>query len=782
MNIRALTRKSIADVTRQRGRTILVILGIIIGVFGLTAINVTSDAIQSAFAYSNTRTASPNIAFLVQQVDPSLAASLEKVPNVQAVQIDTQYVARWHVAAAPGHVNMVITGYEDFSAIKFNPFQLLSGRLPGPGEILLESNDRALQSFTIGDMITIDTAHGPEQLRVVGTARTQGQNPALTGTAIAYMNAGELRQVSGLPGANDVEVKVVNKNAVNATAKAVDDALHADGVVVLNTTIIPDNNISSITGLLSIMSVLSIIALILTGFLIFNTISTLVAEQIKMIGTMKAIGGSRGAIIRSYLLSVSIYGVIGTTLGIVLGILAGYLLTGVILNLVNSDLGPYSLAPGIIITSIIVGLGVPFAAAMVPLLSGTHITVRDAMTAYGTSSVGGSNAEHKIGRRLTWVPQTARLGLRGIFRKRGRAILTLLALTLSGTAFLAIQTTTYSFNQALGQVFNVYNFDAQVTLASPQSYDQVRARMMAVPNVGRIERFGQRLVKTQWGQLVLEGFEANTQEYRYQLVAGRWFNGKEPNALVISDIAAGRTHLKVGETLTLSGPTANTVTWTIIGEVHDVNDSSAGLVGVGLTTIDSLNAFDGLPANLAQTYFVQSVDRSPKAVDAMANALDASLSQAGLSPTITTAQQYKDRNLSQFQIIYIVLYAVAALVALVGILGLFNTLTTSVFERRREIGILRSMGASGWRVGRVFWLEGISLAVIAWLVAIVLGIPGAYAFIGLIGAVLLPVPFAFNPTALLVMLIFIVAIATLASFGPVLKASRVRIADTLRYE
>src|SRR5579864_3555186 len=108
MKMPALTRKSIADVTRRRGRTILVILGILIGVFGLTAINVTSDAIQSAFAYSNTRTASPNISFLVQKVDPSLAASLEKVPNVQAVQIDTQYTTRWHVTAAPGHVNLVI--------------------------------------------------------------------------------------------------------------------------------------------------------------------------------------------------------------------------------------------------------------------------------------------------------------------------------------------------------------------------------------------------------------------------------------------------------------------------------------------------------------------------------------------------------------------------------------------------------------------------------------------------------------------------------------------------
>ena len=782
MKISALTHKSLADVTRRRSRTILVILGILIGVFGLTAINLTNDAVQSAFAYSNSRTASPNISFLVQKVDPSLASNLEKVPNVQTVQIDTQYVTRWHVAAVPGHVNIVITGYEDFSAIEFNPFQLLSGRLPGSGEILMESSDRALQSFAVGDTVKIDTPNGAQPLRVVGTARTQGQNPALTGMAIAYMSADELRQISGLPGANNVEVKVVNKNKVNATAKAVADALHADGVTVLDASIIPDNDISTITGLLSIMSVLSIIALLLAGFLIFNTISTLVAEQTRYIGMMKAIGGSRRAIVRSYLMTVGIYGVVGTALGLALGILGGYLFTGVILNLVNSDLGPYQIAPGIIVTSVLVGLGVPFAAALLPLWSGTRITVRDALAEYGTSSAHGGKSESKMGSRLTWVPQTTWLGIRGVFRKRGRAILTLLALTLSATAFLAIQTTTYSFDQALGQAFRVYNFDAQVDLARPQPFDQVRTRIMAIPNVRHVERSGGQMVKTRWGQLMLEGFEADTQVYRPQLVAGRWFHGDEPNALILSDVVADSTHLKVGDALTLSSPTSNTVTWKVIGEVHDITEAGAGMIGVGLTTIDDLNAFNGLPANLVQGVWVQGTDRSPKAIDKMASALDDTLSHAGLSPTVSTAQQIKDRNLSLFQIIYIVLYAVAAIVALVGILGMFNTLTTSVFERRREIGILRSMGATGRRVGWVFWLEAISLAVFAWLVAIVLGIPGARAFVGLISAQLFPVPFTFNPMALVVMLIFIIVIATLASFGPVLKASRVRIADTLRYE
>lgn len=76
----------------------------------------------------------------------------------------------------------------------------------------------------------------------------------------------------------------------------------------------------------------------------------------------------------------------------------------------------------------------------------------------------------------------------------------------------------------------------------------------------------------------------------------------------------------------------------------------------------------------------------------MANRLDDTLTRAGLSPNITTGQQIVARNQAQLQVLYAILYAVAAIVALVGILGLFNTLTMSVLERRREIGILRSMG------------------------------------------------------------------------------------------
>jgi putative ABC transport system permease protein len=106
----------------------------------------------------------------------------------------------------------------------------------------------------------------------------------------------------------------------------------------------------------------------------------------------------------------------------------------------------------------------------------------------------------------------------------------------------------------------------------------------------------------------------------------------------------------------------------------------------------------------------------------------------------------------------------------------------SVLERRREIGILRSMGATGRKVAQVFWTEGVTLGVVAWLIAIVLGIPLAYGFIQLLSQLLVTVPFSFDPLSVVVMLVFVIAVATLASIAPVWGASRVKIAQTLRYE
>ncbi|HEV2237909.1 MAG TPA: FtsX-like permease family protein [Ktedonobacterales bacterium] len=775
-----LGRKSLADISRRKGRTLLVVLGILVGVGGLTAINVSADTLYAAFAYSAGKTPTPDIALGVRGVDDGIIPVIAAVANVKTVQLTDYYSTRWKIAATPGHANMQIVGERDFAHIALFPIQITSGHAPGPGEVVMETGDRALQNFSLGDTITVDTPSGPTPLTVVGTARALGHtSAAFSASARAFMSAAGLSALTGGDNTTEIQVRVADKSQETATLLALKTLL-AERHIPVNYTYALDGywDPGPINGLFIILRVLSGIALVLTGFLIINTVTTLVAEQTKIIGAMKAAGATTGTVMRGYLTSVGIYGLLGTALGLVAGVYGGYQLTLYLATLITLDLGPFTLAPWIVGMALLVGIGVPLAAALLPLWSGTRITVREAMAAYGVTS-GNGRARVALARRLPWISEATWLGLRGLFRRRGRAILTLLALTLASTAFLSIQTTTYSVNTFITQLFSQYDYDAYVgTKALP--YDVIRAKLLAVPNVARVERFEQDVVRTRGGQVVLTGVEQDAQLYRHTVLAGRWFTPGEQNALVISDTLAQATGARVGQTLTFSSSTSS-ATWLIVGEVHDLN-GGLGLKGVALTPVDDLHAFEQADPTLAGSFIVQAADRSPAAVNAMADALDATLSRQGLTPFVSTAQQQIHRNQTQFQILYVLLYAVAAIVALVGVLGLFNTLTTSVLERRREIGILRSMGATGWRVAGVFWTEGLALTVIAWLLAAAIGVPAAYGFVSLISAVLLPIPFAFNPLTIVITLGFILACATLASVIPAISAARVRTADILRYE
>src|SRR5215472_18723807 len=90
----ARLRKSLADVTRRKGRTLLVVLGIFIGVAGLTAINVTDDTLVSAFAFTQGyQAAQPDFQLTVDKLDPALLPTLQAVTNVKAVQYASSFNA-----------------------------------------------------------------------------------------------------------------------------------------------------------------------------------------------------------------------------------------------------------------------------------------------------------------------------------------------------------------------------------------------------------------------------------------------------------------------------------------------------------------------------------------------------------------------------------------------------------------------------------------------------------------------------------------------------------------
>jgi ABC-type antimicrobial peptide transport system permease subunit len=814
----ARLRKSLADVTRRKGRTLLVTLGIFIGVFGLTVINSVEDTLVSAFAYTRGYQATqPDFQVSVDRLDPALLPTLRGIANVKTVQFVSVLSVCWQPGSGECHVGIDLVSYPDLQ--QANTFQLTAGRYPGPGEIVMEQGDRSLHGFSLGDSVTLADSEGTTEAMVVGLARTPGINPAATGEARGYMSDAGLQQandalgdpqdfrpdgqqVPSLQHHIQVTFTVAGGQAASDAATALQSELRAHNVTILDSGYAPKVNaaeLEGINGVFVLLRTLALLAVALGALLILNTVTTLVAEQTAIIGTMKALGAMRGVVLRGYLLTVAIYSVLATLPAIALGLYAGNILAATLAPQIPLELGPFAVAPWVVALSLAVGLGVPSLAALFPLWNGTHVTVREALAAYGVDAGQGRSAISRFGQRLTWVSQTTWLGLRGLFRKRWRAALSLITLSLAAACFLVVQTATASVNDTIGAVRAPLAADMTVDFKDPTYFGKIQTQLQALPKVAGVERYGGTNASTRWGTLQVAGYEPDTRLYHYQLTSGRWFEDGETNVVLLSDAALAKSGLALGETITLTNNYGATteLTLTIIGTVKQSIDV-LGWIGAAVMPVDTLYQLKGVAsANATQASGAEILlgarDRSLDAVNQLAAQVSAVVNPAGASSddpgyysgangTIDTIHEYVTRRQADAYILYYLLYALALVVGVVGALGLGNALVTSVLERRREIGLLRAMGASGRRVAQVFWVESLSLGALSWLIGAALGLPLAWAFVQTFAWTVMPVEFSLDPPAFAASLVVVLVIATIASVAPAWRASRLRIATALRYE
>jgi putative ABC transport system permease protein len=193
--ISTLTRKSIADVTRRKGRSLLIMLGIFIGVLGLTAVNIANDTFGQQFLSIVAPGDVPNVTFFAASPSPATLKALKQVPNVTTVEVRTQLRAGWKLAGGET-ASIDLDGYANWQPTTLNTFQLTNGRWPGQGEIVMASRDRFIQPVTLGDTVTITTADGrTAALHVVGLAYTIEQTNA---QAIGYWICPLSRSLPGL--------------------------------------------------------------------------------------------------------------------------------------------------------------------------------------------------------------------------------------------------------------------------------------------------------------------------------------------------------------------------------------------------------------------------------------------------------------------------------------------------------------------------------------------------------------------------------------------------------
>jgi putative ABC transport system permease protein len=199
--------------------------------------------------------------------------------------------------------------------------------------------------------------------------------------------------------------------------------------------------------------------------------------------------------------------------------------------------------------------------------------------------------------------------------------------------------------------------------------------------------------------------------------------------------------------------------------------------------VDDLLEFGNLSSPNSAYIILDEEDPSARAVDDNINDIKESLLR---SPSRISAEFTNQVELAELitQIIVIfgfTLSLAALLIALVGGIGLLTTLSISVFERQREIGVMRSVGASTTDVAIQFLIEGLIVGLFAWLLAVPLSLLLRLALLELLpfgDEIEVSYPIVTLPVGLIGMLVLV----GIASLWPSFSASRKTVSDILRYQ
>ncbi|MDE3090091.1 MAG: FtsX-like permease family protein, partial [Chloroflexota bacterium] len=275
------------------------------------------------------------------------------------------------------------------------------------------------------------------------------------------------------------------------------------------------------------------------------------------------------------------------------------------------------------------------------------------------------------------------------------------------------------------------------------------------------------------------GVPANTTLYAPRLVAGRWYTAGEPDAVVVSTDLAQERNLRVGDTISVE-IAKDRRAFTVVGIVIDnsifLGSTVAGKVFLSEDLVERMEDRQGWATFFALGFAAHD----PATVEQRLGELATRFKQYQMG----SGSAYREVNgaKEQSRILTLALYAMSLLIGAMGALGVLNTLTLNVLERRREIGVLRAIGAMDANLVQVFLTEGLALGLGGWVVGVLVGYPLGQLLVNLMQSVLFHIDYIFSPAMIFASLLFALALAALASLAPALGAARMRVGQVLRYE
>ena len=713
-------------------------------------------------------------------------------------------------------------------------YKLTSGQMPTTdGEIVLDSRTAKTGSYAVGDTVRIVTAGARAQVqpKLVGIIEPSG---SLIGASIVIWTTHEAQALyqGGKDVFNDVWVTAADGTSQtqlrDAVAKVLPAGLeaktgHDAGQEAANSI---QKSLSFITNFLLIFAA---VALIVGSFIIVNTFSILVAQRMKELALFRAIGASRRQVARSVLVEAIVVGLIGSTLGLVVG--AGLALgIKALFGTIGLDLSGASLvfAPRTVIASYAVGLLVTVLAAYLPARRAGKVppvaAMRDDVTMAETSmrrrvlvgaalavlgAVGlGVGLFASPGKPLIWigagilgvligvaltsplVGRPAILALGALYRRMFGSVGVMAeenALrnprrTAATASALMIGVTLVSMMAVFGasakasinsEIERTFKADYLVSNAIGNDFSpSVGDDIAKIPGVGTVSR-------VRWGMQKLDGKDqwmaaidpATFGQVQVVDVASGSMAGRTDTGIVIDEGYAKDHKLVVGDKV--DALLANTpATLTVAG----IFKSAAGLPSETLVTLGEWSA-TGNPAKDAQVYVNRAAGADAAAVSGAIDKLTADL------PTVSVKnlQEYAAEQSKPIDQMLAIIYALLGLAVVIAILGIVNTLALSVIERTREIGLLRAVGLSRRQLRTMLRLESVVIALLGAALGIGLGVAFGVAIQRALadqGFTTLRIPWG----QLVVFVVLAGVVGVLAALWPGRRAAKLKILDAIASE
>lgn len=798
-------QKVLADLWGNRTRSLLVIASIGVGLFALgvmlTIYVVTLDDMQRGYAAIDPA----NIFVQTTLFDDGLVKGIEEVEGVRLAEGVRIFGTR--LKASPEQwISINIQSFKDPGQQQINQVRLEEGVWPpGDKEIVLDRYKLHDTNARLGDYLTIETPAGKSrQLKLVGVIQDQSIGAFRSAGGFfnapvqGYINQDTLEWLGQpLPDRFDTLYITVAGDSTDTAylreiSASVRDKIEKNNAQVISTSLrssYEHPNLYLVMAVLAVLVVIGLLVVLLSGFLITNTLQALLNQQVGQIGILKSVGARRVQIVGLYMMLSLFYGLLALAIALPLSFEVAFRIVDFLTIQMNNSFFGFRILPEVILVEAAIAVLMPQIAALVPLWQGTHISVQEALS--------GIRQDHPLGR--SWLDRSISrlrnfslllvMSLRNTFRRKGRLALTLVTLTLGGAVFIATFNVRVSLIMYIDRIIQYFLADVNVTLNQPYRMDEVRGLIMEVPGVKMVE--GWAFARTELvmadgsvGESVsLLAPPADSPLVKPIIVAGRWIQPGDQNAIALNELFRERyPELQVGDTIQLQVDGEEN-DWVVVGFYQMAGKVSGFSAYTSYEYLSELNHQTGKAISYRVVSSWQGLGRAQQ--EALGRAIEAHLEGAGLDVVdVTTGMSLSETASNGFNVLTAFLLFLALLTAVVGSIGLTGTMSLNVMERTREIGVLRAIGASNRTLMQMVLVEGVLIGFLSWILASLAAFPISVLIAESISQSLFGASskFGFTPIGFVIWMLAVLVLSVLASVIPARNATRLTIREVLAYE